>query len=29
LRQAINKVASYIQARATQTDNIIQLHATK
>jgi integrase len=29
LRQAINKVASYIQARVTQTDNVIQLHATK
>jgi hypothetical protein len=29
LRQAINKVASYIQARVTQTDNVIQLHVTK
>ena len=29
LRQAINKVASYIQARVTQTDKVIQLHATK
>ena len=29
LRQAINKVASYIQARVTHTDNVIQLHATK
>jgi integrase len=29
LRQAINRVASYIQARVTQTDNVIQLHATK
>ena len=29
LRQAINKVASYIQARVTQTDNVIQLHAKK
>ena len=29
LRQAINKVASYIQARVTQTDNVMQLHATK
>ena len=29
LRQAINKVSSYIQARVTQTDNVIQLHTTK
>jgi integrase len=29
LRQAINKVASYIQARVNQTDNVIQLHAAK
>jgi integrase len=29
LRLAINKVASYIQARATQKDNVIQLHAKK
>ena len=29
LRQAINKVASYIQARVTQIDNVIQLNATK
>jgi integrase len=29
LRMAINKVADYIQARVTQKDNIIQLHASK
>jgi integrase len=29
LREAINKVANYIQARVTQKDNVIQLHATK
>jgi len=29
LIQAINKVANYIQARVTKTDNVIQLHVTK
>jgi hypothetical protein len=29
LRIAINKVADYIQARVTQKDNVIQLHAKK
>jgi integrase len=29
LREAINKVASYIQARVTEKNNVIQLHATK
>jgi integrase len=29
LRVAINKVADYIQARVTQKDNVIQLHANK
>jgi integrase len=29
LRVAINKVSDYIQARVTQKDNVIQLHAKK
>ena len=29
LREAINKVADYIQARVTQKDNIVQLHHSK